>query len=132
MTADADRLAPPELDPEAPKKRGGGPQTPEGRDRSKRNSAKHGLAAESVFPEELALAIAARTDELTRQFAPKSPYETSLVGEIAKAMAKLDRCAQMTILDLQRTRDLANPASWEAGRTTRAEALGKRLPKDPS
>src|SRR4051794_8341855 len=40
--------------PSAPeKKRGGGPKTAAGRDASKRNSLKHGLLAEKVFPEGL-------------------------------------------------------------------------------
>src|SRR4051794_26399533 len=70
------------------KKRGGGPRTPEGRDASKRNSLKHGLLAESVFPDELADAIARHTDLLKREFAPASPYEELLITRMARAGAK--------------------------------------------
>ena len=35
----------------APRKRGGGPRTPEGRDRAKRNSVRHGMRAREVFPD---------------------------------------------------------------------------------
>ena len=59
MIAVADPLDPPgpDLDPapeSIPKKRGGGPRTPEGRERSKRNALKHGLLAQVVFPDDLA------------------------------------------------------------------------------
>src|SRR4051794_3845036 len=72
------------------KRRGGGPKTPEGRDRARRNALKHGMMARVVFPEELDIAIARRTDELKREFSPATPYEEQLVVEMARATAKLD------------------------------------------
>src|SRR3954463_10812111 len=86
----------------APKKRGGGPRTPEGKARAKYNSMKHGLRAKGLLPAQLVAAYEAHKAELTRQFAPASQYETWLVGEMAMAMARLDRCADLGVADLQR------------------------------
>src|SRR3954454_23971709 len=89
----------------APRKRGGGPKTPEGKARAKYNSMKHGLRAKVLLPAELVAAYEGHEAELTRQFAPGSQYEAWLVGEMAMAMARLDRCADMAVAELQRRLD---------------------------
>jgi hypothetical protein len=50
---------------------------------------------------------------------------------MAKATAKIDRCAELTILDLQRIIDRAQ-LCWEADRRKVADDLGARLAKDPA
>jgi len=130
MSAVADCLAPPEAEPgppTAPKTRGGGPRDPEGREKSKRNSTKHGLLAESVFPDEMAEAIATRTAEFAEQFAPGSPYEVVLVGEVAKAVVKLELCDELMVADLRRTIEIA-VHGWDTTRDARVAALVGRLP----
>ena len=112
-------------------KRGGGLRPEQGRDSSKRNSLKHGQRARSVFPPDMAAAIARRIAELTPLILPVNPYEVTLVGEMAKAIVKVDRCTEMMLLDLQRTIDLAGTVRWDAERDDRAAALAKRLAKDP-
>src|SRR5207253_2015559 len=105
-----DRPIAPDTGPEAgatPKKRGGGPKTAAGKESSKRNSLQHGLMAKVVLPDDLAAAVVARTAALAAEFLPTSPHEAWLVGEMARAIAKLDRCAEMTIVDLQRSMDRA-------------------------
>src|SRR5438270_6077738 len=97
----------PDVPPEEPKKRGGGPKTPEGKARAKFNSMKHGLRAKVLLPAELVAAYEGHKAELTRQFAPATQYEAWLVGEMAMAMARLDRCANMSVCDLQRCLDIA-------------------------
>jgi hypothetical protein len=134
MNADADRPATPEAEPApptAPKARGGGPRTPEACDKCRRNSTRHGLAAESVFPDEMAEAIATKTAEFAAQFPPGSPYETVLVGEIAKAVVKLNRSRELLVADLRRTIEIAE-YGWDSNRKARAAALAGRLPADPS
>jgi hypothetical protein len=118
--------------PPAPpaQKRGGGPRTEQGRLVSRRNALKDGLRAKVLLPDGLEAVIAARTAEFDEQFQPESPYETWLVGEIAQATAKLDRCAELTIIDLERGIDRAL-LCWEADRRKAADALAARLPRDP-
>jgi hypothetical protein len=119
-------------DPETPpKKRGGGPRTPEGKERSKRNALRHGMLAKQVFPGDMAAAIAARTAELVDEFGPETPYEEWLVGEMAKASTKIDRCGEMAIVDLQRIIDRAGHC-WDRDRRGYVEDLGARLAKDPA
>src|SRR4051794_31583709 len=94
-------LETPGVPPVSPKKRGGGPKTSEGKARAKYNSMKHGLRAKVLLPAELVAAYEGRKAELTRQFAPATQYEAWLVGEMAMAMARLDRCADLAACDLQ-------------------------------
>ena len=55
------------------------------------------------MPVELVAAFQGHQAELTRQFAPGSRYETLLVGEMALAMARLDRCADLSVGENHRT-----------------------------
>ncbi len=89
--------------PIAPK-RGGGPRTPTGKARSRKNSLKHGLCSKEVLPDDLAAIVARRTEEFIAEFQPRSPYEAFLVREMALASARLDRCAAMSIVGIDRVR----------------------------
>src|SRR5438105_143188 len=76
---------------DAPRKRGGGPKTPEGRDRAKRNSLKHGMRAKEVFPHDLAATVQTCIDELVAAFRPTNAYEMRLVVDMGRATAQIDR-----------------------------------------
>src|SRR3954451_1108491 len=71
-----------------PKRRGGGPKTPEGKQRAKANSMKHGLRAKVLLPEELVAVFEEHKAELTRQFALRSRYEAWLVRERSRGRAQ--------------------------------------------
>ncbi len=98
LTAPAITTAP------APPKRGGGPKTPGGKLNSRRNSLRHGLCSKEVLPDDLAEVVERRTEEFIAEFQPRTPYEAFLVREMALASARLDRCAEMSILDVGRVR----------------------------
>src|SRR5258705_9060172 len=121
----------PETPPAPARKRGGGPRTPEGKEQSKRNALKHGMRAKVLLPDDLAAAVAERTAELAGEFLPGSPYEEWLVGQMALASARLDRCAELAIADLRRTVDRAL-LCWEDDRRKAADDLGARLVRDPA
>src|SRR4051812_49188489 len=89
------------------------------------------MRAKTLFPDDLAAAIARRTAELVSQLAPGSPYEAFLVDEMARASAKIDRCAEMLIIDLQRVIDRAE-LYWDSDRQALVDDLGARLPRDPA
>ncbi len=121
----------PAADSPAAPKRGGGPRTPAGKARSRKNSLKHGLCSKEVLPDDLAAIVARRTAEFISEFQPRSPYEEFLVREMALASARLDRCAAMTILDVRRVMRRAS-LIWDHDRRVAVEDLGARLAKDPA
>ncbi len=116
--------------PAAPK-RGGGPRTPEGKLRSRRNSLKHGLRSEVVLPADLAEALDRRTAEFTADFRPRTSYAAFLVRDMALASVRLDRCAEMCIVDDDRVRRRAR-LIWGHDRRMAVEGLGAKLAKDPT
>ncbi len=87
--------------------------------------------AKTLLPDDLAAAVERRTAELVEQFEPRSPYEFWLIRQMALAAARLDRCAEMSIVDLQRGIDRAGPC-WDDDRRAAVDDLGARLPKDPA
>ncbi len=115
--------------PAAPR-RGGGPKTPDGKLRSRRNALRHGLCSKEVLPDDLAEVVERRTAELVAEFQPRTPYEAFLVRQMALATARLDRCAEMTILDIRRVRRRAR-LIWDHDRRIAIEDLGAKLAKDP-
>jgi hypothetical protein len=134
MTSIADRLDENETDPtDTPTipRRGGGPRTAEGKEKSRRNALKHGLCAKVLLPDEMAAAVAQRTEEFADEWEPASPYEDWLVGEIALATTRLDRCAAMALADLRRVMQRAS-LIWDKDRRMLAEDLGVRLGKEPT
>jgi hypothetical protein len=135
MTAILDRPDAPEAEtasvPAAPKKRGGGPRSPEGRERSRRNSLKHGLCSKVVLPNNLGEAVARRTEEFAAEFQPRSSYEEFQVRDMALASARLDLCAEMSIVDRGRVIQRAH-LIWDHDRRMAVEDLGAKLSKDPA
>jgi len=109
-----------------------GPKTAEGKDASRRNALKHGLAAEKlVLPEQEAEVIAARIAAWTPSLQPKDEHDSWLVEEVVVNSVRIDRCfIHETAL---RTR-AAERASlcWEVDRECEAEELGERLAKSPA
>src|SRR3954452_6485435 len=121
----------PEMTPVVLETRGDGPGMPTGKVRARPESFLPGRPARVILPSELVAAFEGHRAELTRQFAPATRYEDWLVGEMAMAMARLDRCADMAVCDLQRCLDIA-AFDWDDDRKGWVEELGRRLSKDPS
>ena len=80
-------------------------------------------SAPVVLTEDLAIAVAQRTTDFIAEFAPQTPYETWLVGEMALNTAKLDQCAEMMLVDYQRCIDRAE-LCWDLDRGISIDALG--------
>lgn len=114
-----------------PRPRSGGPRTPEGKARSRRNALKTGLRAKVVLPEDLAVDVAERATEFVVEFQPRTPYEKRLIRDMALASAQYDRCAELSIKDVARVADRAE-FCWDVDRTIAVEDVGARLRSDPS
>jgi len=109
-----------------------GPKSAEGKEASRRNALRHGLAAEKlVLPEEEAEVVAARIEAWTPSLKPRDAYDDWLVSEVVVSSVKIDRCrAHESAL---RTRQAARAAfCWEIDREIDAEDLGARLAKSPA
>src|SRR5690242_6696287 len=100
MTAEI-RTAPPEVS-EARRqasrengRKGRGPTSEDGKNRSRENSLIHGLAAKVVLPSREIEAVARRADAWRRTFRPADDYEDWLVQRAAWASVQLDRDARL-------------------------------------
>src|SRR6185437_13689727 len=107
----------------------GGPSSAKARDSSKRNALKHGLMAETIFPDELQKDIDRYTALLLSIYAPRDDNQRWLVGQIAKGRAKLDHLGVLQAVDRQRRIDRV-PLAWDADRRVHVHDLGARLAKD--
>jgi hypothetical protein len=109
-----------------------GPSTPEGKEISRRNSCKHGLAGSGgvVAPGDRAK-VEARAASLREEYQPKTEIERSLVEQMAVDSVRLDRCreAYLTLCE-----DHANRAAlcWDEDRRAEAEEIAARLKWDPA
>jgi hypothetical protein len=119
-----------EAEVEAPKKRGGGPRTAQGRERSKRNGLTHGLMAKEVFPPTLAEAVEAARAAARERFQPRSEFEELLVRDLGRLLAQLEHCGELIVIDLQRQIDRA-AFDWQSERRQYINDLGARLKRDP-
>ena len=113
------------------RKRGGGPKTPEGRDKCRWNAMKHGLCARTLTPEGLAANAEKWAADLADELAPVTPLQVLMVAQMGLAAARLERCAQLSAVDLQRVIDRAG-LCWDDDRRMAVEDLAIKLPKDPA
>ena len=70
-----------------------GPKSAEGKEKSRRNGWKHGLAAVVVVPEEETAALEAAVAGWSEQIGPVGLVEESLVHQMAAADVRMRRCA---------------------------------------
>ena len=108
-----------------------GPKTEAGKAVSRANALKHGLAGAGVVrPDAEADLVARRAAAWKVTFGPEDDYEDWLVDQLALASARIDRCAELDRAGRQELIDRAG-TSWDADRRLAAEALAKRLSREP-
>ena len=81
-----------------------GPITPEGKERARQNSLKHGLCAATLaLPIENADDLQNQFDEWVASYLPVGPAEFAMVEEIAHAQLRLRRCrrSEGAVVELQ-------------------------------
>ena len=109
-----------------------GPQSPEGKDASRRNSCKHGLTGSGgvVAPEDRTR-FEMRAESLREEFRPETEFERILVEQMAADSVRMDRCRESYFAICE---DQANRAAfcWDEDRRAEAEEVAARLGKDPT
>jgi hypothetical protein len=109
-----------------------GPKTPEGKDSSRRNSCRHGLAGSGgVVALEDRAKVEARAKALGEEFQPKSEFERTLVEQMAVDSVRIDRCQDAYLALCE---DQANRATlcWDEDQRAEAEEIAARLACDPA
>jgi hypothetical protein len=109
-----------------------GPTTPSGKEISRRNSCKHGLAGSGsvVVPEDRAK-VEARAASLREEFQPKTEFERSLVEQMAADSVRIDRCRE-TYFALCEDQASRAALCWDEDRRAEAEEIAARLGRDPA
>jgi hypothetical protein len=109
-----------------------GPRTPEGKEKSRRNALKHGLAgAGVVLPEDEAAIVAQRRAEWHSSLRPWNPFEEWLIDEITVAAVQIDQCRAQEALLRTEFAERAG-TSWDDDRRLAAEVLAAGLAKKPA
>ena len=110
-------------------KRSTGPETPEGKERSRANALKHGLCLSTVVAEDLEL-IQQRADQWYYTLKPQNEHHSWLVDKIAIYSVRIDRAERME----RRTRDVKSLKAlltWGDDRRIAASKLGGMISKRP-
>ena len=108
-----------------------GPRTDEGKQRSRLNGLRHGLAAEVVVPEEDRQAYEEAIKRWDYEAGPANVVEKHLVKRAAVASVQLDRIEEAR----QQAREtVARQAvvRWEKRHQAAARRLAEKLPADPA
>src|ERR1700720_1984080 len=108
-----------------------GPKTTAGKEKSRRNALKHGLAGDGTVmrPEELAL-FQERLHDWTGEKEADGPRETYVLGCAVVASVRMDRCAHLDFADVAQRRGRAID-NWERRQKRRIKAARKLIEDDP-
>ena len=108
-----------------------GPRTPGGKERSRRNGLKHGMAGRGiVVPDVDAAEVDRRHQALTAEMAPKSEMGAILIGQMATLSVRMERGARQEFANVaERVRHAADV--HDAEQVERAEQLMATLGDDP-
>jgi hypothetical protein len=109
-----------------------GPRTPSGKNASRQNSCRHGLAGTGgvVCPEDRAK-VEARAAALREEFQPESEFERSLVEQMAVDSIRMDRCRE-SYLSLSQVQASRAELCWDEDKRAEAEEIASRLGWDPA
>jgi hypothetical protein len=106
-----------------------GESAPEPGKGSKWNSVNHGMTSKTLFPHDLAAAIAQWTADLTALYCPTTTIETILIADMARGAAQMDHAQKLKVLDLERCMQRAT-LCWDDDRCVYINDLAERLPTD--
>ena len=108
-----------------------GPRTEAGKEQSRRNALRHGMAgAGVVLPDEETALVARRVESWGRSLRPQNEHEDWLVEQAALESVRIDRCVVRERVVLCERSSRAE-FSWEIDRRLDAEKLANRLARQP-
>ena len=106
-----------------------GPKSSEGKEKSRRNGWKHGMAAVVVVPEEETAALEAAVAGWSEQIGPDGLVEASLVHQMAAADVRMKRCARVNETAMEGDA-IEAVRRWEAKRRHRVRRQAQDLKDD--
>jgi len=108
-----------------------GPRTVEGKERSRGNAYKHGMAGEGVvLPAEEGGQVERMVGELEAEFRPATDLDRGLIRRVAVLSTRAERCAARESAAIS-ARVLTAEADFDEGRLAEAEGLMASLGDDP-
>ena len=108
-----------------------GPRTREGKETSRGNALKHGLAGKGiVLPDEETQAAKVRAAEWGPCFKPSGEFELWLVEVVATESVRIDLCFTKDI-QIREAKARRAAACWEEDRRAEVEKLASRIAKRP-
>src|SRR5262249_3289096 len=114
-----------------PRKRGGGPRSEQGKNKSRANACKDSLTSSVVFTPEMAAAIAEMNRILTEEYKPRTPFERMIILDMAVAKARLDLARDHSVRDYQRC-ILRALHFWDHDEEARALEIYKYMDRYPA
>jgi hypothetical protein len=109
-----------------------GPRSESGKDASKRNALKHGLAGDGVvLTEEVDEEVRQCYEQWAKEFGPATPYQEFLVEQIALNSVRLRQCSGQEIFERSQL-SLRAALCWDDDRKLLAEQLGQNLSRRPA
>jgi len=109
-----------------------GPTSPEGRDRSRRNSTQHGMAgAGVVVPLDDSAEVERRSIAMQAEMAPRTEMGRFLVGRLAELTVRVERCSKQERAATKRLSDHAE-AAFDEARLAEVDHLMSYIANEPA
>ena len=114
-------------------KKSTGPNTEDGKNRSRFNALKHGLTgAGIVLPAEMQAEVKRRAEQWNSSFKPINGWELWLLEFVAMTSLRIDVCSQKLNARQALLAERADSMLWDEDRNALAEEFGARLASRPS
>ncbi len=109
-----------------------GPTSPEGRDQSRRNSTKHGMAGSGlVIPLDDSAEVERRSRAMQAEMAPRTEMGRFLVDRLAELTVRVERCSKQERAATKRLADHAE-AAYDEARLAEVDHLMSSIANEPA